>query len=303
MSFEITILGCGSASPTSFRNPSAQIIQVQERLFLIDCGEGTQVQIRRNKIRMQKINHIFISHLHGDHYFGLIGLLSTFHLLGREKDIYIYGPEELKNVIYTQLKASKTYLKYELHFHALNFDAKQLLFEDKKVEVYSFPMRHSIEVCGFLIQEKVKPRKINRTAVDAFEIPVYELNNIKDGADYTMDDGSIVDNSKLTFDPNPSISYAYCSDTSYYPSMVQSIQNVDLLYHESTFAKDLLKLAKQTKHSTAEQAALIAKEANVKQLLLGHYSARYTHLNVLLDEAKEVFENTLLASDGLKISL
>ena len=303
MSFEITILGCGSASPTSFRNPSAQIIQVQERLFLIDCGEGTQVQIRRNKIRMQKINHIFISHLHGDHYFGLIGLLSTFHLLGREKDIYIYGPEELKNVIYTQLKASKTYLKYELHFHALNFDAKQLLFEDKKVEVYSFPMRHSIEVCGFLIQEKVKPRKINRTAVDAFEIPVYELNNIKDGADYTMDDGSIVDNSKLTFDPNPSISYAYCSDTSYYPSMVQSIQNVDLLYHESTFAKDLLKLAKQTKHSTAEQAALIAKEANAKQLLLGHYSARYTHLNVLLDEAKEVFENTLLASDGLKISL
>ena len=303
MSFEITILGCGSASPTSFRNPSAQVVQVQERLFLIDCGEGTQVQIRRNKIRMQKINHIFISHLHGDHYFGLVGLLSTFHLLGRDKELHVYGPEDLKNIIYTQLKASKTYLKYELHFHPLNFDTKQLLFEDKRVEVYSFPMRHSIDVCGFLVQEKVKPRKINRKAVDAFEVPLYELNNIKEGAAYIMDDGGIVDNSKLTFDPNPSISYAYCSDTSYYPSIAESIQNVSLLYHEATFAKDLGKLAKQTRHSTAEQAALIAKEANAKQLLIGHYSARYIDLNVLLDEAKEVFVNTLLASDGMKISL
>ena len=303
MSFEITILGCGSASPTSFRNPSAQVVQVQERSFLIDCGEGTQVQIRRNKIRMQKINHIFISHLHGDHYFGLVGLLSTFHLLGREKELHVYGPEDLKNIIYTQLNASKTYLKYELHFHALNFEAKQLLFEDKRVEVYSFPMRHSIEVCGFIVQEKLKPRKINRKAVDAFDVPVYELNSIKDGADYTMDDGQVVDNAKLTFEPNPSISYAYCSDTSYYPVIAESIQSVDLLYHEATFGKDLMKLANQTKHSTAEQAALIAKEANAKQLLIGHYSARYTDLNVLLDEAKEVFENTLLASDGMKISL
>jgi ribonuclease Z len=303
MSFEITILGCGSASPTSFRNPSAQVVQVQERSFLIDCGEGTQVQIRRNKIRMQKINHIFISHLHGDHYFGLVGLLSTFHLLGREKELHVYGPEDLKNIIYTQLNASKTYLKYELHFHALNFSEKQLLFEDKRVEVYSFPMRHSIEVCGFLIQEKTKPRKINRKAVDAYEVPVYELNNVKDGADYTMEDGQVIDNAKLTFEPNPSISYAYCSDTFYYPLLAESIQNVSLLYHEATFGKELEKLAKQTKHSTAEQAALIAKAANAKQLLLGHYSARYIDLNVLLDEATEVFENTLLASDGMKINL
>lgn len=303
MSFEITILGCGSASPTSFRNPSAQIVQVQDRSFLIDCGEGTQVQIRKHKIRMQNINHIFISHLHGDHYFGLVGLLSTFHLLGRDKELHVYGPKDLKNIIYTQLKASKTYLKYELHFYALNFDAKQLLFEDKRVEVYSFPMRHSIEVCGFVVQEKVKPRKINRKAIDAFEVPVYELNNIKEGADYKMENGQVIDNAKLTFEPNPSVSYAYCSDTSFYPEMVDSIQNVSLLYHEATFGKDLEKLAKQTKHSTAEQASIIAKEANVKQLLIGHYSTRYTDLNVLLEEAKEVFENTLLASDGMKISL
>lgn len=303
MSFEINILGCGSASPTSLRNPSAQVVQVQERYFLIDCGEGTQVQIRKSKIRMQKINHVLISHLHGDHYFGLIGLLSTFHLLGRKKEIHIYGPEDLKNVIYTQLKASNTYLKYDLHFHSLNFNEKELLFEDKRVEVFSFPMRHSIDVCGFVIQEKQKPRKINRKAVDAYNVPVYELNRIKDGSDYEMEDGTIIENKKLTFDSNPSYSYAYCSDTSYYPQMVESIKNVDLLYHEATFGKDLEKLAKQTKHSTAEQAALIAKEANVKQLLLGHYSARYIDLSVLLDEAKTVFENTILVNDGMKISL
>lgn len=303
MSFEINILGCGSASPTSLRNPSAQVVQVQERYFLIDCGEGTQVQIRKNKIRMQKINHVLISHLHGDHYFGLIGLLSTFHLLGREKEIHIYGPEDLKNVIYTQLKASNTYLKYDLHFHSLNFNEKELIFEDKRVEVFSFPMRHSIDVCGFIIQEKQKPRKINRKAVDAYNVPVYELNRIKDGADYEMEDGSLIENKKLTFDSNPSYSYAYCSDTSFYPQMVESIKSVDLLYHEATFGKDLEKLAKQTKHSTAEQAALIAKEANVMQLVLGHYSARYIDLNVLLDEAKTVFENTILANDGMKINL
>lgn len=303
MSFEINILGCGSASPTSLRNPSAQVVQVQERYFLIDCGEGTQVQIRKNKIRMQKINHVLISHLHGDHYFGLIGLLSTFHLLGREKEIHIYGPEDLKNVIYTQLKASNTYLNYDLHFHSLNFNEKELIFKDKRVEVFSFPMRHSIDVCGFIIQEKQKPRKINRKAVDAYNVPVYELNQIKDGAGYEMEDGTLIENRKLTFDANPSYSYAYCSDTSFYPEMVESIKSVDLLYHEATFGKDLEKLAKQTKHSTAEQAALIAKEANVKQLVLGHYSARYIDLNVLLDEAKIVFENTILANDGLKISL
>jgi len=303
MSFEVNILGCGSALLTSLRNQSAQVVQVQNRHFLIDCGEGTQVQLRNHKIRMQNINHIFISHLHGDHYFGLPGLLSTFHLLGREKEIHLYGPAELKNLIYSLLKASNTYLKYDLHFHALNFKSPELLFEDKRVEVHSFPMRHSVDTCGFVIKEKVKPRKINRKATDAYEVPVYELNKIKDGADYVREDGSVVENSRLTFDPDAPVAYAYCSDTSYYPQICESIQGVDLLYHEATFGKDMEKLAKQTKHSTAEQAALIAKQASVKQLILGHYSARYTDLNVLLDEAKSVFENTILADDGMKISL
>jgi ribonuclease Z len=303
MSFEVTILGCGSASPTSYRNPTSQIVEVQNRTLLIDCGEGSQVQIRKNKIRMQNINHIFISHLHGDHYFGLIGLLSTYNLLGRENELHVYGPGDLENVIHTQLKASKTFPKYKLHFHALNFARQELLFEDACIEVFSFPMKHSIEVCGFLVKEKSKQRKINRKAIDAFEVPVYFLNSLKEGADFTQEDGTVIENSRLTLEPNPSLSYAYCSDTVYYPDLVDSITGVDLLYHEATFTKDLDKLAKRTQHSTAEQAALIAKQASVKQLLIGHYSARYTNLNVLLDEAKEVFENTILAEDGLKISL
>ena len=301
MSFEVTILGCGSASPTSYRNPSAQVVQVQDRTILIDCGEGTQMQIRKNKIRMQKINHILISHLHGDHYFGLIGLLSTFHLLGRTNDLHLFASAELKDIIYTQLKASKTYLKYTLHFHTLNYSEKEILFEDKKIEIFSFPMRHSIDVCGFLIKEKRHPRKINRKAIDAFGVPTYQINKIKEGANFIADDGVEVPNSKLTFEPNSSFSYAYCSDTSYYPEICESIKNCSVVYHEATFGKDLDKLAKQTKHSTSEQAALIAKQANAEKLIIGHYSARYTDLNPLLNESKEVFENTFLAHDGMKI--
>ena len=303
MSFEITVLGCGSASPTSYRNHTSQVVQVQDRCFLIDCGEGTQVQLRKNKIRMQKIQAIFISHLHGDHYFGLPGLLSTFHLLGRKKELDIYAPADLLKILQSLFKASNTYLSYNLNFHSLNFKSPTLLFEDKSIEVHSFPLRHSIDTCGFLIKEKIKTRKINRKAVDAFEVPVYELNKIKDGADYVNEGGAIVENTKLTYDPEPSLSYAYCSDTMYYPALCDFIKGADLLYHEATFAKDSEVLAKKTKHSTAEQAALIAKKADVKMLLLGHYSARYTDLKLLLDEAKLLFDNTVLADDGLKINL
>lgn len=303
MSINITILGCGSASPTSKRNPSSQYIQIQERHFLIDCGEGTQVQLRKNNLRMQKISRIFISHLHGDHFFGLMGLLSTYHLLGREKELFIYGPSDLKNIIYTSLKATKTYLKYELHFVALNFDDEQVIYEDKRVEVRSFPLKHSIDTCGFIFKEKEKLRKINRRAVDAYEVPVFELNKIKEGADYRMDDGSLVSNAKLTFDPEPSLSYAYCSDTAYFPEICSSIYMATCIYHEATFANAEEKLAKQTKHSTAKQAALIAKQAEVSKLILGHYSARYTNVNLLLDEAMEVFDHCVLAKDGLQIKL
>ena len=303
MSFEITILGCGSASPTSYRNPSAQIVQIQDRTILVDCGEGTQMQLRKNKIRMQKINYILISHLHGDHYFGLIGLLSTFQLLGRTKELHVFAADSLKEIIYTQLKASKTYLKYPLHFHTLNYSEKELLFSDKKIEVFSFPMRHSIPVCGFLIQEKPHPRKINRKAIDAFEVPTYQINTIKEGANFIAEDGKEIPNSKLTFDPSPAFSYGYCSDTSYYPEICKHIKDCSLVYHEATFGKELAKLAKQTQHSTTDQAALIAKQANVGGLIIGHYSARYTDLQVLLNESKEIFENTILAKDGMKITL
>ncbi len=303
MSFKITVLGCGSASPTSYRNHTSQVVQVQDRFFLIDCGEGTQVQLRKNKIRMQKIQAIFISHLHGDHYFGLPGLLSTFHLLGRENELDVYAPSDLLNILQSLFNASNTYLSFKLNFHPLNFKSPELLYEDKRVEVHSFPLQHSIDTCGFLVKEKIKSRKINRKAIDAFEVPVYELNKIKEGASYIRADGTIVENTKLTFDPEPSLSYAYCSDTMFYPSLCDFIKGVDLLYHEATFANDFEALAKKTKHSTAEQAALIAKKADVKMLMLGHYSARYTDLNLLLDEAKLVFENTILADDGFNISL
>ena len=219
------------------------------------------------------------------------------------KELDLYAPADLLNILQSLFNASNTYLSYKLNFYPLNFKSPALLFEDKRVEVHSFPLRHSIDTCGFLVKEKIKPRKINRKAVDAFEVPVYELNKIKDGADYVKADGTLVENTKLTFDPEPSLSYAYCSDTMYYPALCDFIKGADLLYHEATFAKDSEALAKKTKHSTAEQAALIAKKADVKMLLLGHYSARYTDLKLLLDEAKLVFDNTVLADDGLKINL
>lgn len=303
MSISITILGCGSASPTSKRNPSSQHIVVQERHFLVDCGEGTQIQLRKNNLRMQKISRIFISHLHGDHFFGLMGLLSTYHLLGRETELFIYGPPYLKNIIHTSLKATKTYLKYKLHFIELNFNGEEIIYEDKRVEVRSFPLKHSIDTCGFIFKEKPKLRKINRKAVDAYEVPIFELNKIKEGADYIMDDGAIISNLKLTFDPEPSKSYAYCSDTAYFPEICKTINSATCIYHEATFANSEQKLAKQTKHSTAEQAALIAKEANIEQLIIGHYSARYTNVDLLLKESRQVFSNTILAFDGLKINL
>ena len=303
MSFEITILGCGSASPTSNRNPSAQFLFVQDISLLIDCGEGTQVQLRKHKIRMQKIQHIFISHLHGDHFFGLPGLLSTFHLLGRKNELHIYAPSELKALLDTLFKASKTYLRYPIHYHSLNFDAPELIFQNKKLEIHSFPMRHSIEVCGFKFSEKSKLRKINRSVVDAFGVPQYLFNSLKEGADFTCDDGQVVLNAMLTLDPDVSRSYAYCSDTSYFPEICTMIKDVDLLYHEATFANDMEKLAYKTKHSTAEQAAIIAQKAQVKNLILGHFSARYTDHSILLKEAKMVFKNSQAAEDGLKIIL
>ena len=298
MSFELTILGCSSASPTSHRNPSAQVLQHNEQLFLIDCGEGTQVQLRKRKIKFSKINHIFVSHLHGDHYFGLIGLLSTFHLTGRQNDLHIYAPAKLKEIIDLQFKASGTWLEYKLHFHAHDFENPGIIFEDDKLTVETIRLKHRIPTSGFVFREKSRPRSINRKMIDAFEVPVYELNKIKQGADYIDEEGKIVPNRKLTFDPPAPVSYAYCSDTMFYEPVISNVKGVDCLYHEATFKEDMRERAVKSFHSTTIDAATIAKKASVGQLIIGHYSARYNDLQELLEEAQTVFKQTALGEEG-----
>ena len=298
MNFEITILGCNSAIPTSNRNPSAQILNIFERFFLIDCGEGTQTQLRKYKFRIQKINQIFISHLHGDHYFGLIGLLSTLHLLGRKDTLHLYANADLKEIINIQLKASDTRLNYELRFHDLQYDKPRVIYEDKLITVETIPLNHRIPCCGFLFREKPKERTIIKEKLEAFDIPLSFYANIKAGADYRNDEGELIANKLLTKDPLPSRSYAYCSDTSYFENIINQISNVDLLYHEATFMQNMSDRAKQTFHSTTIEAGTIAKKASVKKLIIGHYSSRYTVLEPLLDETMSVFENTELGQEG-----
>jgi ribonuclease Z len=298
MRFEIQILGCGSALPTIGRNPGGQVINLHEQFYLFDCGEGTQNEMRRHKVKFQRLNHIFISHLHGDHFFGLIGLISTLNLLGRQNELTVYGPAALKEVLDIQMRASDTYLRFKLNFVATQTSKKTLLFENKTTEVYSFPLKHRIACTGFLIKEKPRGRNIKPESIKAYQVPRYFLNKIKDGEDFTTEDGTIIPNQELTLAYKPSRSYAYCSDTIYYEEIAKYIEDVDVLYHESTFLENLKERAKQTFHSTAKEAALIAKLVKAKKLILGHYSARYKDLTPFLDEAKEIFENTELGYDG-----
>lgn len=298
MSFEITILGCGSATPTAQRNPTAQVVQLHGRFFLIDCAEGTQMQLRRNKINFQHIDHIFISHLHGDHFFGLIGFISSMHLWGRTKALNIYANEQLRPIIELQLNSSDSVLRYEVIWHNLNYNGKYKLFEDKAVEIFSFPLNHRIPTCGFLIQEKTKERNLIREKVMEYDIPLDQITAIKQGADLLLEDGTTVPNHELTIAPPSTRDYAYCSDTIYDENVVQYITNATLLYHEATFMHNLLPRAKETYHSTTIEAATIAKLANVEQLVIGHYSARYADTLPLLEEARTVFVNTQMAMDG-----
>lgn len=299
MGYKLTILGCHSATPRVNAHPTAQYLEINSRHFLIDCGEGTQRQMRLNKVGFSKINTIFISHLHGDHFFGLIGLISTFGILNREKELHIYGPKGLKEVINIQLKHSKSYVKYKIIFHELNSTESELIFEDEKVKVYTIPLNHRVYTNGFLFKEKEKSRKINISAVKEFkEIDKCDYNNLKAGKDFKLDSGDVIKNSELTYNPEKPLSYAYCSDTSYKPTIIEIIDGVDLLYHESTFLTDKEDLAKKTGHSTAKQAATIAKKANVKKLVLGHYSSRYKNISLFKKEAQEVFENVSLAETG-----
>lgn len=299
MSLKLTILGCHSATPRVNSHPTAQFLEIKNHNFLIDCGEGTQVQLRKYGIKFSKIKHIFISHLHGDHVFGLVGLISTFHLLNRENELHIYGPKGIKEIITLQLKLSNSWTHYLLIFHELTSKKRELLFEDSKVEVYTIPLNHRIYTNGFFFKEKIGERKLAMSSISKYkEIEICDYQNLKNGRDFKLKNGEVLKNEILTMDPPAPISYAFCSDTSYFPDIIPQIKNVNCLYHETTFLKDKEILAAKTKHSTAEQAAKIAKNADVKQLIIGHYSGRYKNKEIFKTEAKEIFENTLLAEEG-----
>jgi len=294
---KLTILGCYAATPRTFTNPTSQVLEIRNRLFLIDCGEGTQVQLRKNKVKFSKINHVFISHLHGDHVYGLIGLVSTFMLLGRTADLHIYGPVGIKELVTMQLRLSNSWTTYGLYFHELESAESQLIYEDDKVSVRTIPLKHRIYTNGFLFIEKPAERKLNVEAVSKYKIDSIYYRKIKAGKDVKLDDGTVVPNIALTFDPDHPKSYAFCSDTVYDESIIPFIKDADILYHESTFLETETLLATKTMHSTARQAASIAKLANVGTLVLGHYSTRYESIEKFADEAKTVFPNVLLADD------
>ena len=302
MSLRVTILGCHSATPRVNAHPTSQYLEINNRHFLIDCSEGTQRQMRKYKVGFSKINHIFISHLHGDHFFGLIGLISTFGILNREKELHIYGPKGIKEVTTLQLKISKSYSKFEIIFHELSSKKSELIFEDDKVTVYTIPLKHRVYTNGFLFKEKPGLRKLHIENINQYpEIETCDYHNIKKGKDVVLSNGEIILNSELTLAPSKTHSYAFCSDTSYIPSIVPIIKDVDLLYHEATFLKDREDLAIKTLHSTAEQAALIAKQAAVQKLIIGHYSSRYQNIELFKQEATKIFENVVLAETGKTI--
>jgi len=296
---KLTILGCYAATPRTFSNPTSQVLEIRNRMFLIDCAEGTQVQLRKNKIKFSKINHIFISHLHGDHCYGLIGLVSSFMLLGRTNDLHIYGPKGIKEMITLQLRLSGSWTTYGLFFHELESDRCEVVFEDEKVIVSTIPLKHRIYTNGFLFREKSGEKKINAEAMKRYQIEVCYFQNVKNGKDITLEDGTVIPNAELTFEPLPPKSYAYCSDTVYDESIVPYIKEVDVLYHESTFLDSESALAGKTMHATAKEAAAIAVQANVKQLILGHYSTRYDSIELFKEEAQTIFNDILLADDGV----
>ena len=301
--FQITILGCGSAMPTTYRNPTSQLIEVNEKLFMIDCGEGTQLQMRKQKAKMTKLHSIFISHLHGDHVFGLPGLLSTLSLMDRGGELNIYAHKELELFLEPFIKYFGNQLSYKINHIHINPHTHETIFENNSIKISSFPLKHRIHTNGFIIEEKEAPLHMKGDMIEFYKIPFSKIKDIKLGADFITEDGRIIKNELLTTPPSPPRKYAYCSDTAYSPSIIPFIQNADVLYHEATFEEDDLARAKKTYHSTARQAAEIAKQAEVKKLVIGHYSSRYIDLTNLHNEAKSVFERTELAFEGMKISI
>lgn len=303
MPMKLTVLGSSSALPTSKRYPSAHVLNVHERLFLIDCGEGTQMQLRKCKIRFGKINHVFISHLHGDHIFGLYGLLSTFNLMGRETPLHLYAPANYDQMLVSHLRDFDIKLNFEIVFYALGGKVPAKIHEDKYVTVTSFPLRHRIEAYGFLFNEKPADRNIIKDAIIKYDIPTVRIPSIKKGADFITREGTLIMNDKITTPPPEALSYAYCSDTMFFKSLPSYVKDVSLLYHEATFDKGMSELAKITCHSTTLDAAKVASKANAGTLMIGHFSARYKEINGLVEEARTIFPGTIPAIDGTTYDL
>ncbi len=301
--FNIHILGCGSALPTLKHFSSSQVVEIRGKFFMIDCGEGTQIQLRRSRIGFTKIQAIFISHLHGDHCFGLIGLISTFGMLGRTAPLKIYAPGALKPLLDAQLKLFCNGLEYEIEFHAVDTTKHMVIYEDRSLVVESIPLDHRVPCAGFLFRERPTLPHIRRDMIDCFNIPISQINNIKAGADWTTEDGTVIPNSRLTTPADPSRSYAYCCDTRYMPNLHELVKDVDLLYHDSTYDSSCADRAKLYYHSTSQQAAKVASDGSVSKLLLGHFSARYDNEATILSEAKAIFPNSVLAAEGKVIKL
>ncbi|GIM52825.1 ribonuclease Z [Capnocytophaga cynodegmi] len=297
---EITILGCHSATPRANARPSSQVLEMRGHLFLIDCGEGSQMALRNANVKFSRIKHIFISHLHGDHFFGLPGLISTFQLLGRETELHIYGPKGIKEAILLLLKLGGAWSSFYIHFHELESEVSEILLDDEKVQVRTIPLKHRVYTNGFLFQEKQTERRLNIDAIQNYGIQICDYQNIKNGKDIESENGEVIPNELLSFAPILPQSYAYCSDTLYFEALADAIQGVRVVYHESTFLKQHNDLATKTMHSTAFQAGLTAKNANAETLILGHYSSRYSDKKLFLNEAREVFPNVHLSEDGKK---
>ena len=301
--FKLYILGCGSALPTPRHYATSQIVELRGKQFMVDCGEGTQIQLRRSRIGFNKIRAVFISHLHGDHCFGLIGMISTFGLQGRTAPLHVYSPKELEEMLMSQLKFFCTHLSFDVVFHAVDTSEQSVVYEDNSLTVETIPLEHRVPCCGYLFREKPTLPHIRRDMIDYLGIPVSQINNIKLGADWVCEDGTVVSNSRLVSPPDPVRSYAYCSDTRYMPTLYERLKNVDLLYHESTYGDDNMQMAETYYHSTARQAACVARDAGAKRLLLGHYSSRYDNEEVLLKQAQEVFPDTYLANEKMVIEV
>lgn len=295
--FKVYILGCGSALPTLKHNASSQIVLIRDKMFMIDCGEGTQVQLRRSHINFNKLSAVFITHLHGDHCFGLIGLISTFGMLGRISPLHIYAPKDFFHILQQQLDLFCGGLEYKVVFHPVDTEKNDVIYEDRSLTVTSIPLNHRIACCGYLFREKSTLPHIRRDMIDFYKIPECQRNNIKNGADWTTADGKVIPNSYLTTPSDPPRTYAYCSDTKYIPDLYKLVKGVDMLYHEATYCSENENRASLYYHSTAKQAATVALKAGVKKLVVGHFSARYENEDVILKEAQSVFPNTSLANE------